>query len=130
MSERRATHLKRAAWEKPGQPWRGHVEGLALGTNVTVLFHASDPGGGARLHVHPYDEIFIVREGRVRYTVGDETINAEAGDIVLGPANVPHKFTNLGPGRLETTDIHLSDRWIQTNLDDPDERRDAEQDPA
>jgi hypothetical protein len=21
---------------------------------------------------------------------------------------------------LETTDIHLSDRWIQTNLDDPE----------
>ena len=40
-----------------------------------------------------------------------------AGDILLGPANVPHKFENLGPGPLETTDIHLSDRWIQTNLE-------------
>ncbi|WMS44044.1 cupin domain-containing protein [Acuticoccus sp. MNP-M23] len=130
MSERRGTLLRRAAWEKPGESWRGHVEGLTLGTNVTVLFHASEPGGGAPLHVHPYDEIFIVREGRVRYTVGDDTIDAKAGDIVLGPANVPHKFTNMGPGRLETTDIHLSDRWIQQNLDDPGDRRDAENDPA
>ena len=31
-----------------------------------------------------------------------------------------HKFRNLGPGRLDTTDIHVSDRWIQTNLDDPE----------
>ena len=123
MSARRATHLKRAAWERPGTPWAGRFEGGAFGSDVTVLFHVSEAGGGAKLHVHPYDEVFIVREGRVRYTVGDETIDAEAGDIVIGPANVPHKFVNLGPGRLETTDIHLSDRWIQTNLDDPDERQ-------
>ncbi len=129
MSARRGTLLKRAAWEKPGEDWRGHVEGLTLGTGVTVLFHASEPGGGAKLHVHPYDEVFIVRKGRVRYTVGGETIDAEAGDIVLGPANVPHKFTNLGPGRLETTDIHLSDRWIQDDLDDP-EPGPAQNDPA
>ena len=45
---------------------------------------------------------------------------AEAGDVLMAPAEIPHKFKNLGPGLLETTDIHVSDRWIQTNLDDPD----------
>ncbi|MEO1104400.1 MAG: cupin domain-containing protein, partial [Pseudomonadota bacterium] len=64
--------------------------------------------------------VFIVREGRARYTVGTETFEAEGGDIVFGPANVPHKFVNLGPGRLESTDIHLSPEWIQTDLEDPE----------
>ena len=71
-------------------------------------------------HVHPYDEIFIIREGRALFTVGETRIEAEAGQIVFGPANVPHKFHNVGPGRLDTTDIHVSDRWIQTDLDDPE----------
>ena len=89
---------------------------------MTVLFFSSDEiGDGPPLHLHPYDEVFIIRTGRARFTIGNETIEAEAGDILLGPAEVPHKFENLGPGRLETTDIHLSDRHIQTDLEDGDD---------
>ncbi len=61
-----------------------------------------------------------MRVGRALFTIGDERIEAQAGDILLGPANVPHKYHNLGPGLLESTDIHLSDRWIQTDLDEPE----------
>ena len=73
-------------------------------------------GEGPTLHVHPYDEIFTITEGRARFTVGDRTIDAEAGDVVLGPANIPHGYQNLGPGRLDSLDIHLSPEWIQYNL--------------
>lgn len=119
---RRATKLPRARWATGEDFWRGRFEGADLGgTDVTVIFYSTEAvGAGAALHVHPYDEVFIVREGRVLYTVGDERIEAGRGDVVLGPANVPHKFRNLGPGRLETTDVHLSSRWIQTDLDDPE----------
>ncbi len=99
----------------------GYFEGKDLGTNVTVLFYSTDDiGVGPRWHVHTYDEIFVIRQGRALFTIGDQKIEAKAGDILLGPANIPHKFHNLGPGRLETTDIHLSDRWVQTDLDDPE----------
>jgi mannose-6-phosphate isomerase-like protein (cupin superfamily) len=108
-------------WLSPGGRWHGVVEGRDLDTNVTVLFYTTDEiGAGPRLHVHAYDEIFIVRSGRALFTIGDAKIEAAAGDILMGPAHVPHKYHNLGPGRLETTDIHLSDRWIQTDLDDPE----------
>lgn len=99
----------------------GYFEGKDLRSNVTVLFYSTDDVGvGPRWHVHTYDEIFVVREGNALFTVGDQKIEAKAGDILLGPANVPHKFHNLGPGRLTTTDIHLSDRWVQTDLEDPE----------
>ncbi len=111
--------LHRADWASHDQFWKGKFEGKDIGTGVTVLFYATDDiGEGPRWHVHSYDEIFIVRTGRALFTVGDEKIEAEAGDILLGPANIPHKFHNLGPGRLETTDIHLSESWIQTDLED------------
>ena len=113
--------LKRDDWASDPQLWKGRFEGRDIGTGVTVLFYATDEiGQGPRWHVHPYDEIFIVRAGRALFTVGDEKIEAEAGEILLGPADVPHKYHSIGPGRLETTDIHLSDRWVQTNLIDPE----------
>jgi mannose-6-phosphate isomerase-like protein (cupin superfamily) len=110
--------LKRSDWAEDGAEWVGRVEGKEIGANATVLFFSSDEiGSGPRLHVHTYDEIFIIRQGRARFTIGDDSFEAEAGDILFGPANIPHKFENLGPGRLETTDIHLSDHFFQTNLE-------------
>ena len=118
---RKATVLHRADWAMDDLLWKGKFEGKDIGTDVTVLFYATEKTGvGPRWHVHPYDEIFIVRTGRALFTIGDEKIKAEAGDILLGPANIPHKYHNLGPGKLETTDIHVSDRWIQTDLEDPE----------
>ena len=74
-----------------------------------MIFYSSDQvGGGPKLHRHPYPEVFIVREGRALFTIGDETIEAKAGQILVAPANVPHKFSNLGPGRLESTDAHVA----------------------
>ena len=68
-------------------------------------------GDGPRLHRHPYPETFIVRNGRVRFTVGNQAIEAVAGQIVVCPANVPHKFENLGPGLLEQIDIHEAGKF-------------------
>lgn len=100
------------------EPWRGSLDGLALGGPVTVLAYGTDEiGVGPRLHVHPYDETFVVVEGHGRFFVGHTVIEAEAGEIVLGPAGMPHRFENLGPGRLQTIDIHHSQRWIQTDLE-------------
>lgn len=123
---RKAIRLARSDWAKGEDPWRGRFEGKDLGgTGVTVIFYATDEvGKGPLWHVHPYDEIFIMKMGRALFTVGDEKIEAVEGDVLLGPANVPHKYHNLGPGRLESTDIHLSDRWIQTDLDDPELAKD------
>ena len=113
--------LRRKDWASHDTLWKGRFEGKDIGTETTVLFYATEEvGRGPTWHVHPYDEIFIMRQGRALFTIGDEKIEAEAGDILLGPANIPHKYHNLGPGVLESTDIHLSDEWIQTDLDDPE----------
>ncbi len=119
--ERKPVILKRKDWASDDRLWRGRFEGTDIGTRVTVLFFATERvWHGPRWHVHPYDEIFIMRTGRALFTIGEEKIQAEAGDILLGPAEIPHKYENLGPGLLETTDIHVSERWIQTDLDDPE----------
>jgi mannose-6-phosphate isomerase-like protein (cupin superfamily) len=97
-------------------PWRGNVEGEAIDAPVTLLAYGNEaPGEGPRLHVHPYDEVFIVVMGNARFFVGDTIIDATAGDVVFGPAGVPHRFENLGPGRLQTIDVHNGRRWLQVD---------------
>lgn len=73
---------------------------------VSFFLIYSEPGDGPELHVHPYAETFIVQEGQATFTVGDDTIEARAGDIVVAPANVPHAFVNSGTGFLRSVNIH------------------------
>ena len=81
---------------------------------ATVSFFLIDlgPGDGPPLHVHPYEEIFIVQQGTAAFSVGDESVEVSAGQIVIGPAHVPHTFVNSGDTQLHTVNIHPSPRMI------------------
>jgi len=81
-------------------------DGSAHAAPVSFFLTHSPPGEGPGLHHHPYAETFIVQEGQATFTVGDETIEARAGDIVVAPANTPHAFVNSGSGVLRSVNIH------------------------
>ena len=83
---------------------------------VSFFLVDSPPGKGAVLHTHPYEEIFVTLEGQATFTVGDATIEVSAGQIVVAPAGVPHKFVNSGTGPLRQVDIHPSGRIRQHNI--------------
>jgi mannose-6-phosphate isomerase-like protein (cupin superfamily) len=92
-------------------------EGYRYGdVGVSFFLVDSPPGGGAVLHTHPYEEIFLTLEGEATFTVGDATIEVGAGQIVVAPAGVPHKFVNTGTGQLRQVDIHPSGRIRQDNI--------------
>jgi quercetin dioxygenase-like cupin family protein len=42
----------------------------------------------------------------VTFTIGDETIEAHAGEIVVAPAETPHAFVNSGSDVLRSVNIH------------------------
>jgi len=90
----------------------GEFQGHHLGANVSLIVVDAPPGGGPRLHRHPYEEVFVVQEGTAIFTAGDEKIEAKGGQVVVVPAGVPHKFVNSGKGRLRQVDIHASDRFL------------------
>ena len=92
-------------------------EGYRYGeVGVSFFLVESPPGRGAALHTHPYEEIFLTLEGEATFTVGDATIEVGAGQIVVAPAGVPHKFVNSGTGPLRQVDIHPSERIRQENI--------------
>lgn len=82
------------------------------GANVCLIFIDVEPGEGPRLHRHPYEEIFIVLEGRATYTAGSDIVEARAGQVLMVEPGVPHRFVNSGDGRLRQIDIHASDRFV------------------
>jgi quercetin dioxygenase-like cupin family protein len=87
-------------------------------TAASIIFFDGPPGSGPKLHRHPYVELFIVQEGQATFTVGNETITATGGLLLVALAGVAHKFVNTGDGPLRQTDIHLSDRFITEWLED------------
>jgi quercetin dioxygenase-like cupin family protein len=61
---------------------------------LTIVEVTEPAGAEAPLHVHHReDEGFWILEGSVTVYVGDETIEASAGDFAWGPRDVPHRYT-------------------------------------
>lgn len=83
---------------------------------ISMFLVEAQPGRGAPLHRHEYDEIVLVQEGHPRFVIGDEIHVASAGDIIVVKARTPHGFVNAGTGPLRQTDIHVSPRFEQRDL--------------
>jgi quercetin dioxygenase-like cupin family protein len=92
----------------------GRFEGREHGSSVSFFIGTFDPGTGPGLHLHPYDETFIVEAGRAEFTVADQTFELEAGQIVVVPANTPHKFVSGQGFRLIS--IAPADHMVQEDL--------------
>lgn len=112
------TLVKAHEWLSSIEHFRGEWQGAASGSRLCVIADRLErPGGGPRLHRHPYAEIFIVREGVGLFTLGDRQVMAAKGEIVVVPAGIPHKFTNPGPGAFEKISIHeagsFTTEWLE-----------------
>jgi len=112
-----ATLLNNDDLPSSGTSWQ--FEGY-LHDAVNVSFFVSHPlpGNGPLLHQHPYEEIFIVEAGTLTFTVGDSAVEACGGQIVIAPANIPHKFINSGTEAARLVNIHASPRMITTWLEE------------
>ncbi|CAM5646585.1 cupin domain-containing protein [Streptomyces glaucescens] len=96
-------------------------EGLSVSAFIVDV--AAD--AGPPRHSHPYEEIFIVVDGTVRLEAGGEKIDATPEDIVVVPADVPHKFTALGPGRARMVNIHAAVEVVTEFVPDDDDHNES-----
>jgi len=103
-------------------PFDGNVyefEGVhRQNTEVSFIWVDMPPGGSVRLHKHPYTEIFIIQEGVSTFTVDETTLEAYAGQVIIVPAHVPHKFINNSDQQLKQIDIHVNKDFITDWLED------------
>ena len=75
---------------------------------LSIITVDGDPGEGPDLHRHPYEEVFVILDGECTFTLGDETVVARAGDVLIAPPNTPHGFKISGTGRSRSVNIHSS----------------------
>jgi mannose-6-phosphate isomerase-like protein (cupin superfamily) len=80
------------------------LDGADTGGGFSLVEHPLPPRSlGAPLHTHSReDEYSFILEGRIGLQLGDEVLEAGAGDLVLKPRAIPHAFWNAGsePARL------------------------------
>ena len=100
---------------KSGEGRTIRFEGREAGGPVSLFLVDAAPGQRSSLHMHPYAETWVVKRGEAEFIVGDEAAHASPGDIVVAPAAVPHRWTNIGNDRLELVCIHPGDTILQTS---------------
>jgi quercetin dioxygenase-like cupin family protein len=93
--------------------------------DVSIFLVEADPGRGAPLHAHKYDEIVIVEDGQSRMVIADLVRETQAGDIIVIKAGTPHGFINIGSQVLKQIDIHLNSIFEQENLEPTEASRKA-----
>lgn len=97
----------------PGQGDRvGNVEFLAR-SDDTPFFNLAivvlEPGQGVSSHRHEgEDDSFLVLEGTLDVTVGEDArqVQAGPGTFVLVPSGTPHAIVNAGHGDVRLLNVH------------------------
>ncbi len=96
---------------EPGRPYRlVDLVQTALGSIVsrtlvdrdegTLTLFAFDKGQGLSEHTTPFDAYALVLEGEAEFTVGAQAVEADTGQVVLLPADVPHSVRALQPFKM------------------------------
>jgi mannose-6-phosphate isomerase-like protein (cupin superfamily) len=74
---------------------------LATTARVQLDLYCVDAGQSQKPHTHgDQDKIYVVLEGRGRFSVGTEEERLGAGEAVVAPAGVEHGLVNDGPEPL------------------------------
>ena len=70
---------------------------------LLVGLNCFEPGQSQPVHAHAgADKFYVVLSGKANFVVGERTVAAVAGDMILAPAGVPH-----GVARAETRAVVL-----------------------
>ena len=95
------------------------LEGREFGlSSLTLTLGESPPGQYTRLHHHDAEELIIVHAGRGTYTVGETTVEAGPGDVIVIPSGVPHRWVNSGEAPLVHTGIFSTSSFAMDVVDD------------
>lgn len=70
--------------------WPGVVARKVEGAHITMAVVELSPGGIVQEHQHPNEQLGIVLQGSMVFTIGGERRELVAGDTYNIPGNVPH----------------------------------------
>lgn len=85
-----------------------------LGAQLLTMFMVQyEERGVAGAHDHPFEETYMIEEGRTRARFDGHEYVLEPGDIAFAGVGCVHEFANEGPGTV---------RWLETQAPQPPAR--------
>ena len=104
--------IDRSDGRDDGEDWTENYQELPGDASISIILESTtQAGAGPRLHQHPYAETFIIRRGSATFTVGSEQLIGRAGQVLVVPADTPHKFST-DEGGYEAVHIHAHPRFV------------------
>jgi quercetin dioxygenase-like cupin family protein len=68
---------------------------MVVGDRLMICRLTLQPRVDTPVHSHVHEQMTIVERGQVRFTIGDQSRVAKAGDVLHFPPNVEHGATML-----------------------------------
>lgn len=100
--------IDRADGQDGGDNWTQDYTELPGSADISIIIESTTVEGvGPRLHLHHYAETFIIRRGSAIFTIGTAQLEGRAGQVLIVPAETPHKF-RTGPKGYEAVHIHAN----------------------
>lgn len=75
--------------------------GSGQAPNFAMRRFTMEPGGGMPRHTNLVEHEQFVLRGRASISIGDETYEVKAGDVVFIPGGAPHHYEALGDEPFE-----------------------------
>lgn len=84
----------------PGTAFRGGfpVSGGNGAETLSAVYIELDPGKSLGEHTDSPEELLLVLEGEVEFSVGRQRARARATQLAIVPSMVPHNIRNVGAG--------------------------------
>ena len=75
------------------------------GENVLLVMNWLEPGMDVNPHSHPFEQIAYIVQGRMRFTIGDDVLDAGPGSVVRIPPDVVHCGEPIGDEIVLNLDV-------------------------
>ena len=101
LSVKSSKTLPRTTVKGASGTFRQVLIGPEEGPNFAMRRFIIEPGGSMPLHRNSVEHEQYVLDGKASISIGDREYFVSKGDVVLIPANVPHRYQTLGDEAFE-----------------------------
>jgi quercetin dioxygenase-like cupin family protein len=97
---------------RPGRTYRLKIKS----EKTEAIIAEIDPKRESRWYQHAGEEIHLVLEGKMEYTVGEKTYKLNKGDILWHKSNFKHRAKNIGNKKVKYITIGTPPTFITSDL--------------
>ncbi|TFB14130.1 cupin domain-containing protein [Filobacillus milosensis] len=82
--------------------------------DFSVVYFELNQGNYLGEHTDSAEEVVLILEGEAEVSIGEEQVEAKAGQVIIIPEMVPHKIKNIGTGKVRCVGVFSKDDVTST----------------